>query len=244
MDLYYYVVIIGSGYSKFSDSDLMFMLLQMFVAWLIAGIFGFIGYLRIIRALQVAKLKLAAHMFRVHSLYAWLAVEKGNKRAEELVEKMASREYDFVYKTFSAAGINLPVTFATNLIESAKAKSEPPYIIVYRNGVFDAPSTLVANVVARLASATVAMAMLIIFGVAMLAGGILLTAITVYSISKKLKNHILMENTIRQELGLVELPVNTPGAGGMILSILTAGFYLPIYTSSFSKALDYHITSH
>ncbi len=78
-------------------------------------------------------------------------------------------------------------------VKRTKKGMEPPYILVYRNGVLDTPSTLVANITARTAGAILAVFAFMLLGIIMLGIGILIGSIFVYTTSRALKNHASME---------------------------------------------------
>jgi hypothetical protein len=209
--------------------------------WIIGGLLGYIGYMAIIRSLKIERLRLAAHMLRSQTLHAKMAVEHGNPEAERLVAEMEREERGFITRAFRAANVNVEEAFVSSTIDSIKKGSEPPYIVVYRNGVFDAPSTLIANITGQAASAVFALMAFVLLGLIMLAVGVLITPIIVYTTARTLSKHANRENRIRQILGLQQVPSNAPGAGGLLLSIITLGLYLPLYASSLTKSIDNHV---
>ena len=211
------------------------------IAWFIGGILGFIGYLAITNALKVERLRLAAHMLRSLSLHAKVAAEKGGSEALRLVEEAERRERGFIVRTFRAAGADVEQAFAQGVLDGIRKGAEPPYILVYRNGVLDAPSTLAANLTARTAGAVFSLLAFMILGLVMLFVGVLLGSLLIYTTARTLKGHATLENRLRRALGLPEVPAEAPGAGGLIASILTLGLYLPIYARSLTASLDAHV---
>ena len=111
-------------------------------------------------------------------------------------------------------------------LKGVEKAAQPPYILVYSNGVLDAPSTLVANATARTAGAVISLFAFILFGLILLVIGMLMRSIFVYTTARTLKNHAEMENRVRRLLGLDPVPANAPGVGGLIASIITSELYL------------------
>jgi hypothetical protein len=186
-----------------------------FGAWLIGGLLGFIGFIAILNTLKVERLKLATHMLRSLSLHAVLAYDKGGVEAVRRVAEAEQKEKGFVVRAFRAAGTNIEQAFAASALEGARRTSEPPYILVYRNGILDAPSTLVANLTARTIGATIGILAFIILGLVMLVVGILLGSIVIYTTARTLRNHGKRENEVRRVLGLPETLTEAPGVGGL-----------------------------
>lgn len=240
------IIIVGGGALAIatSNGDALSALGTLIGAWIIGGILGYAGYLAISNALKIERLRLAAHMLRSISLHATLAEQKGNKEALELIQKMAKREKGFITRTFRAAGANVEEAFVEGAIRGIKEKTEPPYILVYRNGVLDTPSTLAANLTARTAGTALGALAFIFLGIILLAVAVIIGSIIAYTTANTLRNHAKLENKIRRLLGLEEKPADAPGAGGLIASILTGGLYLPIYTRKLTDSITAHVTSH
>jgi hypothetical protein len=213
-------------------------------AWILGGILGFIGYLAVANGLKIERLRLAAHMLRSLNLHALLAHERNNEEALRLVSEAERREMGFIVRSFRAAGADVEQVFVEGVVDGIRRGSEPPYILIYRNGVLDAPSTLIANLTARTAGAVVGLLAFMFLGLIMLVIGILAGSILVYTTGRALKNHAKRENKVRKMLGLPETPVKGPSIGGLIASILTAGLYLPIYARGLTKSIDSHIITH
>ena len=213
-------------------------------AWVVGGILGFIGFYALSNALKVERLRLAAHMLRSISLHTALASEKGNSEALRLVGEMEKEERSFIARMFRAAGVDVTSAFMQSTLEGVERVTQPPYILIYRNGVLDAPSTLVANVTARTAGAIMFAFAFILLGLIMLAIGVLIGSIFVYTTARALKKHAEVENKIRQLLGLNPVPAKAPGIGGLIASIITGGLYIPLYARSLTSSIDSHIASH
>ncbi len=213
-------------------------------AWVVGGIMGYIGFLALTNALKIERLRLAAHMLRSLSLHAAIASEKNNEKALHIISEAERKEADFIARAFRAAGVNVEQAFVQGAVESVKRGTEPPYILVYRNGVLDAPATLVANLTARTAGAILGIFAFILLGLIMLAIGIIVGSVFVYTTARTLKKHAVIENRIRRLLGLKEVPVEGPGLGGLIASILTGGLYLPIYARNLTEGINSHILTH
>lgn len=213
-------------------------------AWIIAGVLGFIGFVAISNSLKVERLRLAAHMLRSLSLHAVLAYQKNSNEALQLVGEAEHREKGFIIRMFRAAGANVEQAFAEGVVDGIRRASEPPYILVYRNGVLDAPSTLIANLTARGFGAAFGVIAFILLGLVMLAVSIILSAVLIYTTGRALRAHATRENKVREILGLPRVPTEAPGIGGLVASILTAGLYLPMYARKLAKNIDMHIHTH
>ena len=235
------VVAVAGGIAYYNISENWVAIL---VAWFLGGILGYLGFLAITNALKVERLRLAAHMLRSLSLHALMANEKGNDEALRMLGEAEHRERSFIVRAFRAAGVDVEQTFLESTIEGIRKGSEPPYILVYRNGVLDAPATLTANLTARTAGVVIGIFAFILLGLVMLAVGIIIDSIFIYTTSRTLKKHAQLENRVRRQLGLREVPAEGPGAGGLIVSILTGGLYLPIYAKKLTESLDAHIATH
>ncbi len=99
--------------------------------------------------LKVERLRLATHMLRSISLHAVLASERSNSEALRLVSKMEARERGFITRMFRATGVDVTGAFMESTLKGVEKMAQPPYILVHRNCVLDAPSTLVVNLTAR-----------------------------------------------------------------------------------------------
>jgi len=126
------------------------------------------------------------------------------------------KESGFIIRAFRATGVNVEQCFVRGVVEGIEKSSEPPYILIYRNGILDVPSTLVANLTTRMASAGIALLVFILLGVIMLMITIIMTPILVYTTGRALRKHAVRENNVRRALGLPETPEEAPGIGGSI----------------------------
>ena len=114
-------------------------------------------------------------------------------------------------------------------------------MLIYRNGMLDAPSTLIANIGSQAAASAAALIMFVFMGLILLLASIILTPIIVFTTSRALSKHAERENRLRRLLGLPEVPSAAPGARGLLASILTLGLYLPMYARSLTSAIDEHV---
>jgi len=213
----------------------------LFVGWLLAGIFGLAGYVKIMSTLKFERLKLAAHMFRSMNLYAYIAMKQGNREALLLLSDVGREEYGFVIGAFRDAGINTEQYFVQDAIKNMEKLSEPPYILVYRSGILDVPATLMTHYTLRGVTSLLALLALILFGLLMLMTTIIGAPIFIYLTGRTLRNHAIRENKVRRALGLPETPEEAPDIRGLLLSILSAGLYLPIYARKLARSVDEHI---
>lgn len=222
----------------FSILLFMFSLLSGLILW-------FLGVLTVGDTLKVMRLKLAAHMLRSLSLHAVLAYDRGSSEAMKRVIKAEQEEKGFIVRAFRAIGVNVEQAFILGALQGAMRASEMPYIMVYRNGILDgASATLVSYVTAATIRSTTFIVALILLGLVMFIVSILADPILVYTTARTLRNHAKRENEIRRALGLAETPAEAPGIGGLIVSLLTLGLYLPVYARNLEKSITTHILTH
>jgi len=215
-------------------------LFLLFMGWLLAGLSGLAGYANIVSTLRFERLKLAAHMFRSMNLYAYIAMKRGNREALLLLSDVGREEYGFVIGAFRATGVNAE-QYVQDTFKTAEKVFEPPYILVYRSGILDVPATLMTHYTLRGISSLLALFAFILFGLLMLMGTIIGAPILIYLTGRALRNHAIRENKVRRALGLPETPEEAPDIRGLLLSILSAGLYLPIYARKLARSVDGHI---
>jgi len=220
--------------------------MYLVMGWLFSGFLGFVGYVAVAHTLKLERLKLGAHMFRALNLHAYLALEKNNIEAIQLLSDAESKESGFILRAFRAAGVNVEQGLVLNTIESIRRASTPPYVLIYRDGVLDVPSTFAANVFLRGMSAFMGLFAFIILGLVMVLVTVVISSIVIYLTGRALKGHITRENAVRRVLGLPELEVakSTPSIVGLVISIVSGGIYLPLYAKKLINSIDAHIENH
>jgi len=221
-------------------------MLVLIAGWLLAGIIGFIGYVAIFNTLMAERLRLAAHMYRSLNLHAYIAARQGNKEALQMLRDVEREESRFVTRALRAAKDNVGEVFAASVVDSIEKTANPPYILVYQNGILDVPSTLALNFTSSMLSSMIALLAFILLGLLMLVIAIILVPILIYTTGKTLQKHIARENSVRRVLGLKETETTekAPTIAGLVVSILSLGLYLPIYTRKLIKGIDKHIEEH
>ena len=190
---------------------------------------------------RVERLRLAAHMLRSQALYAKLALENGNPEAERLVAEMEQAERGFIIRAFRAANISVEEAFASSALEGIRRGSEPPYIVVYRNGLLDAPSTLAANMAGRAAASAFSLLAFIFLGLIMLLVSIIATPIIVYTTGRALSKHAAVGEEGERDAGHSTSFQQCSQHWGLVASILTLRLYLPIYAGTLVRGVDTHV---
>lgn len=153
---------------------------------------------------------------------------------------------------FEAASIGVSA-FVTGAQDAARKGSEPPYILIYKTGVLDKPSSALVNFIVKTVWVIILVLVFLLLGLSTLTIGVFVSSILVgvfsaplfiYAIARKLRSHAELENKIRKSLGLSYVPKDAPGLGALIASILTGGLYLPIYAKKLVKSVNKHISTH
>ncbi len=209
--------------------------------WFIRGLMGYIGYVGISNSIKIERLRLAAHMLRSHALHARLANEKGDREAERLVVEMEKAERGFIKRAFRAASSKMEEAFVNSALDGIGNKGELPYIVVYRNGMLDAPSTIIHNMTAGALNSIMSLLAFLILGTILLAITVIIAPIVIFLTARALSKHVQRENEVRRILGLHPVTAEAPGIGGLLASILTLGLYIPFYAKSLVKSIDSHV---
>ncbi len=213
----------------------------LLIGWFLGGILGYIGYAAILRGLVIERLRLAAHMLRSHTLHAKVVLEGNNHEAIDLIVEVEHKEKGFVKRAFRVANVNVGEAFLTGALDGISRNADPPCVIIYRNGILDAPSTITANITGPLISSAAAVIMFLLFGFIMLIVAAIFAPIFIYTTARTLRKHANMENKPRKSLGLPPVPSESPGISGLILSIFSLGLYIPLYARSLTESIDAYV---